>query len=128
MKTLLKESKRFDLIYKYIDKHIKLTNVDMFYHMEEVDDDYKEDLSHIIIFEEPWEGEDFTTILFEYFDTDYYGDEPSSVSFKSKSPILEVKNTVSENLKLMFNNHWKEPMKKWFEHNFNLPVKTIVTE
>jgi hypothetical protein len=128
MKILIKESKIFDLIYSYIDKHIDLSNVDMFHYMSEVDGDYVEDLNHLIIFVEPWDGEDYTTILFEYFDTDYYDDEPSSVPFKSSTPILEVKDTVSEHLRVMFNDAWEEPMKKWFEDNFKLPVKTITTE
>ena len=31
------------------------------------------------------------------------------------------------NLDIMFDNHWHEPMKKWFQDNFNLPVKTLST-
>jgi hypothetical protein len=27
----------------------------------------------------------------------------------------------------MFEGHWEEPMKKWFEDNFNLPVKSVST-
>jgi hypothetical protein len=27
----------------------------------------------------------------------------------------------------MFGERWKEPFKKWFEDNYKLPVKTIVS-
>jgi hypothetical protein len=61
--------------------------------------------------------------FFYYFDVDFYNDDPGS--WKDKSPILEVQGKYSEHLNTMFGNHWKGPMKKWFQDNFNLPVKTV---
>ena len=60
------------------------------------------------------------------FDIDYYN-EPSSKSFRDKAPILEVIGEYGEHLDEMFQGHWHEPMKKWFENNFNLPVKSVST-
>ena len=37
--------------------------------------------------------------------------------------ILIVNNY--EKLETMFGEYWKEPFKKWFTENFNLPVKTV---
>jgi hypothetical protein len=73
-----------------------------------------------------WEGEYDSDVVFHYFDIDYYN-EPSSKSFRDKAPILEVIGEYGKHLDEMFEGHWHEPMKKWFENNFNLPVKSVST-
>jgi hypothetical protein len=67
--------------------------------------------------------------VFHYFDVDYYDreDDPSHKPFRDQSPILEVIGEHAKHLDEMFEGHWEEPMKKWFEDNFNLPVKTLST-
>jgi hypothetical protein len=58
---------------------------------------------------------------------EYYSDEPSAKPFKDEAPILDVIDEYVEHLDAMFGNHWKGPMKKWFQDNFYLPVKTVTT-
>jgi hypothetical protein len=65
-------------------------------------------------------------ILFVYIVNEYYNDEPSNESFKKQTPILIVNDY--EKLTTMFGERWKEPLKKWFEDNYELPVKTIVRD
>ena len=59
---------------------------------------------------------------------DFYDEnDPSHKPFRNQAPILEVIGEHAIHLDTMFDNHWEEPMKKWFQDNFNLPVKTIST-
>ena len=60
-------------------------------------------------------------MFFHYFDADYYDSQPSI----DRSPVLEVLGEYAKHLDTMFGDHWEEPMKKWFENNFNLPVNTV---
>ncbi len=62
----------------------------------------------------------------ELIQKEYYSDEPSSKSFREKTPILIVNDY--EKLTNMFGSYWIEPMKEWFKDNFELPVKTIVAD
>jgi hypothetical protein len=128
MKVLITEGKLFDSIYKYIDEYFEQDEIDWVYGID-YDPEGNEDIEdeNFLIFYKggTWAGEDYSDIVFNYFMVDYYDDNPGS--HKDKSPILEVIGEYSEHLNTMFGDHWKEPMKKWFQDNFNLPVKTVST-
>jgi hypothetical protein len=85
----------------------------------------KENENFLIFFNGDWQGEYDSDVVFHYFDVDYYSNEPSSKPFRDQSPILEVMGEYGKHLDEMFEGHWDEPMKKWFQDNFNLPVKTV---
>jgi hypothetical protein len=131
MKIIITESKAFNVIYNYIDKNFDRDDIDWVYGPNEEGDDWQENPENeeFLIFYKggTWAGEDYTDIVFNYFTVDYYGDEPSSKSFKNEAPILEVMNEYGEELSELFGGFWVEPMKKWFEDNFNLPVNTVST-
>jgi hypothetical protein len=131
MKVLITEGKLFDSIYKYIDESFEQDEINWTYGRDEGEDGYNgadlENENFLIFYKGDWEGEDFTDVIFNYFDVEYYSDEPSYKPFKDEAPILEVMNKYSKHLDTMFGNYWKDPMKKWFQDNFNLPVKTIST-
>jgi hypothetical protein len=128
MKVLITEGKLFDSIYKYIDSYFNSNEIDWVYGPNEDEDneEYPDNENFLIFYKGgTWAGEDYSDIVFNYFMVDYYDDNPGS--HKDKSPILEVIGEYSEHLDTMFGDHWKEPMKKWFQDNFNLPVKTVST-
>jgi hypothetical protein len=131
MKIVITENKAFDAIYKYMDSifpkdiHWRYGfNWDEINNNSEVED---VDENFLIFYTGDWEGEDYTDLVFLYYDIDYYNDTPSSKPFKDKAPILEVIDDYTDELYDMFGEYWKKPMKKWFEDRFNLPVKTITT-
>lgn len=130
MKVLITENKLFDSIYSYIDGDFNKDDINWVYGLNDVDDEYSEieENKHLLIFfKGDWESEEDSDVIFYYLDVEYYSDEPSSKPFKDEAPILDVTGEYSEHLDTMFGNHWKEPMKKWFQDNFNLPVKTVTT-
>lgn len=128
MKVLITENKLFDSIYSYIEGDLNKDDIHWTYgtSMEEWGDNF-EDENYLIFYKGDWEGEEDSDVIFYYLDVEYYSDEPSSKPFKDEAPILDVTGEYSEHLDTMFGNHWKGPMKKWFQDNFNLPVKTVTT-
>ena len=127
MKIVITENKVFNVIYRYINNIIDTSDIDWVYGPNE-DEDYPDNENFLIFYKGgTWAGEDYSDIVFYYFTADYYSDEPSGNLFKEASPILDVLEKYGEKLDSMFGKHWREPMKKWFEDKFNLPVKTINT-
>lgn len=131
MKYVVTESKLFNAIYQYLDSYLNPNEMDWVYGIGSDEDGYedidKDDENFLIFFKGEWNGEDYTDIVFNYFDVDYYEDEPSTKSFRNQAPTLEVMGEYGEHLNTMFDDHWVEPMKKWFQDNFNLPVKSVFT-
>ena len=123
------ENRLFNSIYNYIDKTFNSSEMDWVYGMDEDEDGYpdvdRENENVLMFFEGDYQGNYDTDIIFYYFDVDYYSTEPSHKPFRDKAPILEVIGEHAEHLDEMFEGHWAEPMKKWFQDKFNLPVKTV---
>jgi hypothetical protein len=127
MEIVITENKVFETIYKYLDKTFNPNQMDWVYGVDDAEDEYsepEENENFLIFYKGDWEGEDFTDDVFHYFEKEYY-DKYSS--FYNEAPILEVMGEHAKHLETMFGNHWEEPMKKWFQDNFNLPVKTVTT-
>jgi hypothetical protein len=132
MKVIITENRVFETIYKYLDKTFNPNEMDWVYGSDEDEHGYpdidKENENFLLFFKGEWEGEYNTDVIFHYFDVDFYDkNKPSHKPFRDKAPILEVIGEHALHLDTMFDNHWEEPMKKWFQDNFNLPVKTIST-
>ena len=132
MKVVITENKLTNSIYNYIDETFNPNNMDWVYGLGEDEDGYldidKENENFLIFFNGEWEGEEDSDSVFHYFDVDFYDkNDPSHKPFRDKTPILEVLGEYGRHLDTMFDNHWHEPMKKWFQDNFNLPVKTLST-
>ena len=124
MKIIITENKVFDTIYKYIDSTFP-DEIHWTYGSNFDDEgDYVEDEHFLVFYEGDWDDEDSDNVIFYYFDIDYYN-EPSEKSFRDKSPILDVIGNYGEHLDEIFQGYWYEPMKKWFQDKFNLPVKTV---
>ena len=130
MKVIITENKVFDTIYKYLDKTFNPNQMDWVYGVDEDEDGYpdidRENEHFLMFFKGDWQGEYDTDVIFHYFDVDFYDEnDPSHKPFRNQAPILEVIGEYGKHLDTMFDNHWEEPMKKWFQDNFNLPVKTV---
>ena len=131
MKVIITENKVFDTIYKYLDKTFNPNQMDWVYGPNEEGDDWQENPENenfLMFYKGDYQGEYDSDVVFHYFDVDFYReDDPSHKPFREQSPILEVIGEYGKHLDTMFDNHWEEPMKKWFQDNFNLPVKTVST-
>jgi hypothetical protein len=129
MEYVIKESKLFNAIYKYIDGSYDVDKID-FFNPETYDEDKEKDTEnpHIIEFyNKEYDGDyDENGMLFVYIVKEYYKDEPSRKSFINQTPILIVNDYGT--LDSMFGEYWKDPFKKWFKNKFELPVKTIVAD
>ena len=131
MEYIITESKLFNAIYQYLDSYLNPNEIDWVYGVGLDADDYedidKDDENFLMFFKGEWNGEDDTDIVFYYFDVDYYENNPSTKSFRKQATILEVMGKYVEHLDTMFDDHWVEPMKKWVQDNFKLPVKSVST-
>jgi hypothetical protein len=152
MKIIITENKLFNTIYGYLDKkfnldgelnwiygsHYSEEDDDSLMMFDDYDDDYDDDDDDDnyddndttedmrIYFNGTWLGEDDSDIVFRYFNEDYYANNPTISFINQEAPVLAV--TEYYELTDMFDEYWKEPMKKWFEDKFGLPVKTIEYE
>jgi len=132
MEYVIKESKLFNAIYQYLDSYLNPSEMDWVYGFGEDEDGYSdmdiEDENFLIFYKGEYEGEENSDIVFNYFDVDFYDEnDPSHKPFRNQAPILEVMGEYGDHLDTMFNEHWEGPMKKWFQDNFNLPVKSLST-
>jgi hypothetical protein len=132
MEYVIKESKLFNAIYQYLDSYLNPSEMDWVYGFGEDEDGYSdmdiEDENFLIFYKGEYEGEENSDIVFNYFDVDFYDEnDPSHKPFRNQAPILEVMGEYGEHLDTVFDDHWVEPMKKWFQDNFNLPVKSLST-
>lgn len=131
MKVIITEGKLFDTIYEYIDDSFEQDEIGWVYGVAEDEDGYsdmdKDDENILIFYKGDWEGEEDSDVIFYYLEVEYFNDDLSAKPFREKAPILDVTGEYCEHLDTMFGNYWKDPMKKWFQDKFNLPVKTVTT-
>jgi hypothetical protein len=132
MKVIISENKLTNSIYNYIDETFNPNDMDWVYGIDEDEYGYpdidRESKNLLMFYNGEWNGYEYSDFVFHYFDIDYYDkNDPSHKPFRDEAPILEVLGENGRHLNTMFDNHWHEPMKKWFQDNFNLPVKTLST-
>jgi hypothetical protein len=101
-----------------------VNEITMDYGLTEEGDNYDENF--LVFYYGEWHGEHYTDIIFYYFKPEYYSDD--NEFFKKSSPVLDIVPEYAEDLIKMFgHSYWREPLKKWFEDNFKLPVKSVNT-
>ena len=123
MKIIITENKLFNSIYTYLEKTFIEEDELNWTHAEDLNGNEDENL--IIFYRGDWEGEDYSDIVFAYYTKDYFDDSPANSHNRATSPILMVQKY--HELNEMFGQYWKEPMKKWFEGKFDLPVRSITS-
>lgn len=125
MKIIITESKINTIISKYLDKMFN----DIYYSYG-YDDDGNE-VDYAIEFYVGNIDDDDT--IFRWYSEDYWDIEDDSPTLywqkkKDESPILDVygNNELIIGLIDTFGSDlWKEPLIKWFEEKFDLPIKTL---
>ena len=124
MKIIITESKINTIISKYIDKMFNDINYSYGY-----DDDGNEVDYAIEFYVGDYDDDD---TIFRWYSEDYWDIEDDSHNLnsqkkKDKSPILDVydNNELIIGLIDTFGDLWKEPLIKWFEEKFDLPIKTL---
>lgn len=122
MKYTITESKLNQAITEYINQHFDVS--DIHWTNPEVYDDNTGDTydDHNIIefYIGDYQGADegcFTWYGCDYFDPNEH--------MAQKCPFLEIDSKHSYTLSGFFGDIWKEPFKKWFTEQFNLPVHTV---
>jgi hypothetical protein len=131
MKYIINESKINKIIYNFIDDYYDFNNISFTHPYEYDDDGYENEDENIIdYYYGDYQGIDDSDFIFTYYSYEYYSsDIPSENIHKEKAPILEIRDDeIIERLNALFGMMWKPIFKQWFIDNFNLPVKTIVTE
>lgn len=125
MRIIITESKINTIISKYLDKMFN----DIYYSYG-YDDDGNE-VDYAIEFYVGNIDDDDT--IFRWYSEDYWDIEDDSPTLywqkkKDESPILDVygNNELIIGLIDTFGSDlWKEPLIKWFEEKFDLPIKTL---
>ena len=124
MKIIITENKLINSITKHLeDTFNSEDDLDWAYDesYDYVNDEYDDPINeNIRLYFNGWLEGDHSNVIFTYYDKDYW-DDPSG---RAEAPKLVVMDY--DELTDMFGKYWKEPMKKWFEDNYKLPVKTIL--
>lgn len=125
MKYVIKENKIEKLILNYLETYFTDESIDWTYPLEydEYGNDWEE-TNILDFYTGDWEGYNDSNFIFRWYDPEYYAGGDYKGLF-DKSPILEIREDVFEDLQNMFGNLWEEPFKKWFEDKFRLNVKTL---
>ena len=125
MRIIITESKINTIISKYLDKMFNDINYSYGY-----DDDGNEVDYAIEFYVGDYDDDD---TIFRWYSEDYWDIEDDSHNLnsqkkKDESPILDVydNNELIIGLIDTFGSDlWKEPLIKWFEEKFDLPIKTL---
>jgi hypothetical protein len=109
---VISQDKLNSFIYNYINSHYNLNSIDIITH------DGDEEFEGLIDFDD-----ETGKRLFTYFKPEYFTDESNIID----SPTLEVDVDDYFLFNDLFNFHWKDVMKQWFQDKFNLPVNYITS-
>jgi hypothetical protein len=116
MKYIITESKLETAITEYINELFPIDNI----HSTNPPDVYgNEDENRILFYIGDYDDDDN---IFRWYDCEYFYPESGSQDI---CPIVSLEVRYKRSLNSLFDNLWKEPFKKWFTENFDLPVKTI---
>jgi len=126
MKIIITENKLFNSITKYLENTYNSED-DLEWVYDEsydyVNDEYDDPINeNIRLYFNSWLDGDNSNVIFTYYDKDYW-DDPSG---RAEAPKLVVMDY--DELTEMFSEYWKEPMKKWFEEKFELPVTSVTRD
>jgi hypothetical protein len=111
---IISESRINDVIYDYINSYYETEELTIESPPEEPGlttfiDSYDENFVFLY----------FTETFFEFMERyDWHRG-------RGKTPLLEMKSSDYDRFETMFNDLWKDPMKKWFEDKFGLSVNYI---
>ena len=126
MKIIITENKLFNSITKYLeDTFNSEDDLDWAYDesYDYVNDEYDDPINeNIRLYFNGWLESDHSNIIFIYYDK-YYWDNPSERDEAPKLIVIDYDELTEK-----FGKYWKEPMKKWFEEKFDLPVTSVTRD
>ena len=126
MKIIITENKLFNSITKYLeDTFNSEDDLDWAYDesYDYVNDEYDDPINeNIRLYFNGWLESDHSNIIFIYYDK-YYWDNPSERDEAPKLIVIDYDELTEK-----FGKYWKEPMKKWFEEKFELPVTSVTRD
>ena len=109
---VISQDKLNSFIYNYINSHYNLNSIDIITH------DGDEEFEGLIDFDD-----ETGKRLFTYFRPEYFSDNWS----RKNSPMVELDVDDYFLFNDLFDIHWKDVMKQWFQDKFNLPVNYITS-
>lgn len=121
MKYVITESKINDIITSYLYELFDVDNINSTNPLEYDDDTEEEweDENRVEFYIGDYSDED---TCFRWYDCDYFY---PGTDAKKICPQVILEPEYSTQLTSYFGELWKEPFKKWFYENFDLPVKTV---
>jgi len=125
MKIIISESKLNSAIIQYLDELYDVNDIhstNPYMYDDDTGEEY-EDGNIIDFYRGDYDGPYDSDFCFRYYTEEYFLD--GSPKYRNRGPLLEVRDEVAETLDGYFGDFWYEPFKKWFESNFELPVKTV---
>jgi hypothetical protein len=124
MKYILSENRIEKVIFEYFDKTYDLSDINYtnnYTYDDETGEEY-EDPNVITFYKGDYQGTYDSMVTFVWVDKYYYDDDDSWFNI---APILEVHEDQARVFDSFFGDLWLNPMKKWFNENFQLPVNTV---
>ena len=126
MKIIITENKLFNHITKELED-IFNSEDDLDWAYDEsydyVNDEYDDPINeNIRLYFNGWLEGDHSNVIFTYYDKDYW-DNPSERDEAPKLVVIDY-----DELTKKYSKYWKEPMKKWFEEKFDLPVTSVTRD
>lgn len=126
MKIIITENKLFNSITKYLEDTFNYED-DLDWAYDEsydyVNDEYDDPINeNIRLYFNDWLEGDHSNVIFTYYDKDYW-DNPSERDNAPKLIVMDYDELTEK-----FGKYWKEPMKKWFEEKFDLPVTSVTRD
>lgn len=109
---VISQDKLNSFIYNYINSHYNLNSIDIITH------DGDEEFEGLIDFDD-----ETGKRLFTYFRPEYFSDNWS----RKNSPMVELDVDDYFLFNDLFDFHWKDVMKQWFQDKFNLPVNYVTS-
>lgn len=109
---VISQDKLNSFIYNYINSHYNLNSIDIITH------DGDEEFEGLIDFDD-----ETGKRLFTYFRPEYFSDNWS----RKNSPMVELDVDDYFLFNDLFDIHWKDVMKQWFQDKFNLPVNYVTS-
>lgn len=120
MKYLISESRLEELIIDYFDEIFPIEEINWTNPIEEFEDGTEGEDPNRIEFYLGNYSDDYTT--FKWYGCEYFTEGSHA---RKICPQVIVESPYDRMLNSYFSDNWKEPFRKWFMENFDIPVKTV---
>jgi hypothetical protein len=126
MKYIITESRLNDTIIEYLNNIYDVSDINWTnpYDYDDETDEEGENPNIIEFYRGDYEGTYDSDYVFMWYAPEHFPG-PENISWFEDAPILEIHENEGETLNAYFGDKWHEPFKRWFEENFELPIKTI---